>query len=118
MRIIEIEVPIWHNRSIGVHEDRLDPAMTFIRILARNKKGDRYYPNDYYFMTSNKDKYPRDKRNSKLIVIPIEHLRISKSELESLPAMTTEGTNNPVQKSLWAEGRIALKEARKVLEKR
>ena len=96
MRIIEIEVPIWHNRSIGVHEDRLDPAMTFIRILARNKKGDRYYPNDYYFMTSNKDKYPRDKKYTKLILIPIEHLRISKSEVVSLPTMPTEGTDSKI----------------------
>jgi hypothetical protein len=50
MSPIQIKEPVWNGgaRYVSVRKDRLKSKHNYIEILAKNKKGERIYPNYFY----------------------------------------------------------------------
>lgn len=75
--MITIKEPIWNggNRAIGVSEAKIHEGINEIEISYKSKRtGDRLYPYTFGVLGKEFTKYPRDRKNPHLRVIPIRDL--------------------------------------------
>ena len=78
MNKLNIKVPIWKNRSVGI-ADRLLNDDVEINILYKDKNGNRMFPATYIAKKELVKKFPvQFIRGLKLYIVPIAKLEIKK----------------------------------------
>lgn len=77
IKTIEIQVPIWSSKSIGINISDCNPDDYInIDIIYENKQGIRLYPNTYQIKASEAYKYPQQKLKGAIVhIIPINNLK-------------------------------------------
>ena len=84
MKTIQIAEPIWHNRSVGLNVENMNPdEEVFIEIMYEEKKsGRRVYPDTYKMLVQDIMKYPTQtlKHKIKVYLVPISSLVAIKKE--------------------------------------
>jgi hypothetical protein len=76
MNKLDIKVPIWKNRSVGIAERLLNDDVE-IEILYKDKNGNRLYPATYTIKKELAKKFPvQFIRGMKLYIVPIAKLKV------------------------------------------
>ena len=70
----QIQTPIWKTRSVGLNVNLLSKDNT-VDILYKGADGKRLFPLTFKITRDEAMKYPRDLKNSFLVVIPISDLK-------------------------------------------
>jgi len=74
--LFQIHVPRWKERVVGIADYRIS-RHNEIRILAKNKDGKKYYPDNYYMSGEQARTYPTQTRSGiTLRLIPINDLKV------------------------------------------
>ncbi len=79
MKRIQIKVPIWHSRSVGIAEHKIArDGATEVEIIYEDKNGERTYPDVYEVTMREAIRYPRMRVQGGVVlrVIPIVDLRV------------------------------------------
>lgn len=72
--LFQIQVPRWKERVVGLADYRLS-THNEIHILAKDKEGKRYYPDNYYISQEKARSYPLQTRSGiDLRLVPINDL--------------------------------------------
>ena len=76
MNKLNIKIPIWKNRAVGIAERLLNDDVE-IQILYKDKNGNRLYPDIYIAKKELVKKFPvKFIRGIKLHIVPIAKLKI------------------------------------------
>ena len=80
MNKLNILVPIWKNRAVGIAERLLNDDVE-IQILYKDKNGNRLYPATYIAKKELVKKFPvQFIRGNKLHIVPIAKLKIKENK--------------------------------------
>jgi hypothetical protein len=75
---LKIRTPIWSSRSIGIAAHRANADLE-IQIMAKDRSGNKIFPETYIIKKEQIKKYPTQiRRGVRLYIVPIEDLEIKK----------------------------------------
>ena len=78
MNIVEIQEPIWKDRSVGISEDKIGVEGCIVKIMYKDKSGVRVYPNKYLCTYEQAIKSPRMlRRGNALRLVRIKDLELA-----------------------------------------
>lgn len=84
-QVVEIKVPIWKGRKVGINETMINEHGINVKILYKNKDGRRIYPYTYYVDKHTAMQMPVQILSGgiKLRIIPISMMKVIENQEES-----------------------------------
>lgn len=76
MSLVNIKEPIWSSKSVGIATYKVIGKILIVKILYKDKLGNRVYPGTYWMLSTKARSYPIENHGVLLYIIPIDDFEV------------------------------------------